>query len=116
MYSPHLYLKDKTILVPMVGSVLLMAAMWWYVVSRISPTNDAIFLHYNTIFGIDLVGEWWKIFFAPVIGVGVFLVNYFLSFAFYATNKLPSRFFSFFTLFFEALLLVGVVLIVRLNI
>ncbi|OGH68621.1 MAG: hypothetical protein A2754_01885 [Candidatus Magasanikbacteria bacterium RIFCSPHIGHO2_01_FULL_47_8] len=115
-YSPKLYLRDWWVAVPLVVSAALQVVMWWYITSKISPTNEQIFLHYNIMFGIDLVGEWWKIFFAPIAGVAVLLINYFLSFSLYGSNKFLARLLSVFTICFQALLLVGVVIIVRLNI
>lgn len=115
-YSPRLYFRDWRINVPLAGSVILQAIMWWYVAARISPTSEQIFLHYNIIFGIDLVGEWWKMFYLPASGAGILLVNYLLSYFLYGSDRLLARLISFLTVFIEILLLVGIVLIVRLNI
>ena len=115
-YSPKLYIRDQWVFVPFLVSAVLQAVMWWYITSKVPPTNEQIFLHYNVMFGIDLVGDWWKIFFGPIAGVAVLLINYFLSFTLYSSNKFLARLLSVFTPCFQALLLIGVVIIVRLNI
>ncbi len=115
-YSPKLYLRDPWVSLPLLASLALQAAMWWYIVSKIPRTGEQIFLHYNIMFGIDLVGEWWKILFAPISGAAVLIINYLLSFTLYSANRFLARLLAVFTTCFETLLLIGAVLIVRLNI
>lgn len=114
-YSPKLYLKDLWISVPIISVILIQIYIWWDLIANIHPDSGQIFLHYNIIFGVDLVGDWWKIFYLPLVGMGVLLVNYFLSFMFYGSDKFLARLLSFWVLFFHIFLTVGVVLLVRLN-
>ena len=58
-------------LIPLSFSGLLQVWDWWYVVSNIHSSSGQIFLHYTSLFGVDLVGEWWKIFYLP-IGANIF--------------------------------------------
>lgn len=77
---------------------------------------ESVFLHYNIVFGVDLVGSWWKIYYLPLAGLLVFLLNYTLSFVFYKTDKFLSRLLNFWSLLFHLFLLAVVILLVRLNV
>ena len=114
-YSPKLYLKDWWISTPILGAFFLQVFMWWSLISNIHPDSGQIFLHYNIIFGVDLVGEWWKFFLLPLSGMLIFLINYLFSFIFYASDKFLARLMSFWVLFIHVFLTVSVVLLVRMN-
>lgn len=116
MYSPKLYLRDWWIAAPLGAIAAIQGLMWWYVFSHIHPAAEQIFLHYNVIFGVDLVGDWWRIFYLPAGGAIIFLANYPLSFLFYRGDRFLARLLAVATAAGEAFLLLAVVLIVGLNI
>ena len=115
-YSPKLYLRDPWIAAPLLGVILTQIFLWWYLISSIRPGAGQIFLHYNIIFGVDLVGSWWRIYFLPLAGILVTLLNYFFSLTFYAVDKFLARLLSVWVLFFHLFLMIGTVLLVRLNV
>ena len=114
-YSLKLYLRNyrNTALVSLV--VLSQIFMWVYLAINIKPGIERVFLHYNIIFGVDLLGAWWKIFFLPASGLLVALINFSLSFFLYKKDKFLSMLLGFWTLFFHAFLIAIVMLLVRLN-
>lgn len=114
-YSPKLYFRDLWISAPLLGAILTQFFLWWYLIANIRPDAGQIFLHYNIIFGVDLVGNWWRIFYLPAAGVAVILINYFFSSLLYAREKFLSRLLSFWALFFHLFLLIGTVFLIRLN-
>ncbi len=115
-YSPKLYFRDLWASVPLLGAILIQIFMWWYLISNIRSDVGQIFLHYNIIFGVDLVGDWWKIYFIPLAGMLIVLLNYFFSLMFYSVDKFLARLLSFWVLFFHFFLMIGTILLVRLNI
>ena len=115
-YSPKLFFKDPWIFGPLIGSVLAQLFVWWYILANIRPTAEQLFLHYNVVFGVDLIGEWWKIYYLPVAGILVILINYLSGWNFYSQDKLLARILSFFSVFFHVFLLIAIVLIVDKNI
>ena len=115
-YSPKLYLRDFWISLPLLGVVLIQLFIWGYLISAIKPAMGQIFLHYNIIFGVDLVGDWWRIYYLPLAGVLVILLNYFFSWMLYSVDKFLARLLSSWALFFHLFLLIGAILLVRLNI
>ena len=90
--------------------------MWWYLIANIRPSSDQIFLHYNMVFGIDLVGNWQKIFYLPAGGLLIFLVDYLASWYFYSYDKFLSRLLSFWSVLLQFFLAFAVWLIANLNI
>lgn len=115
-YSPKLFLRDWWINIPLLISLGLQLFMWWYLLSHFHSGTEQIFLHYNIIFGVDLVGNWWQIFYLPAGGLLALLVNYFFSWYSYGTDRLLARFLSVWTALATFFLVIAVWLISGLNI
>ncbi len=96
-------------------SSAIQAVSWWYVASKIRPTEDSLFLHYNIIFSIDLIGEWWKVYTPSFVGLVLLLINLFVGWLLYGNYRVMSRVLLVFMVLIEAALLVGQVLLVNLN-
>ena len=116
LYPIRSYLRDRWILASFLASLALLLFQWWYTISRIRPTNELLFLHYNILFGVDLIGEWWKIYLIPLIASILALFNFGLSYFFYQQDRVISRFVAVLTVFYLVMVLVGVTLIIGLNI
>lgn len=39
------------------------------------PTGDVVVLHYNIYFGVDLLGEWYRLLYIPITGTAVLILN-----------------------------------------
>lgn len=115
MYSPRLYLKDAWNSAPLGISVLSQAAAWWYVFEFIRPAGEQAFLHYNSVFGVDLVGAWWKIIYAPLFGLAVILVNHGLSWYFYSHDRFLARLLSLIAAVCQLGMVLAVYLLVVIN-
>ncbi|TAN32668.1 hypothetical protein EPN28_04055 [Patescibacteria group bacterium] len=114
-YSLKLYSRDPWIFVPAVLLLAAQALIWFFLLTSIKPDSEQIFLHYNIIFGIDLVGDWWKIFYLPLAGLGALVLNYCLSFAFYGKDKFVARLLVGWAVFIHVFLLLAAILLSRLN-
>lgn len=113
--SPRLYFRDWWVSGPLVGAVLIQLFLWWSLVANIRQDTGVIFLHYNIIFGVDLVGNWWQIYHLPLVGIFVLLFNCLCSSAVYFADKFLARLLTFWVLFFHLFLAIGVGLLVKLN-
>lgn len=116
LYSLKLFLRDKWITLPLLAVILAQIFIWWLILSSFDFSSGRIFLHYNIIFGVDLVGDWWKILNMPLGGLLVLSVNYFLSLVFYRSDRFLSRLLGFWTLLIHIFLAVSVFLLVRINV
>jgi hypothetical protein len=114
-YSPRLYFRDLWISLPLVGVFFIQIYIWYDLIANIHPDMGQIFLHYNIVFGVDLVGDWWRIFLLPGAGLLVLAVNYILSYSFYGSDKFMARLLGLWVLLFHALLLAGTIFLVSMN-
>jgi len=108
-----LFIKDKLIIICIILSFLLNAVIWIILYYKIKPTAIPIPLHYNIYFGIDLIGEWYKIYFIPGFGLIIFFINLIISFIIYKTEKIISYFLIFASMFSQLILLGAVLLIIQ---
>lgn len=114
-YPPQLFLKDRYIASSLVVSAVLLAIAWWATVTRVHPNADQVYLHYSIIFGIDLLGEWWKLWLVPVGATSLLVFNLVVSYAAYGRDKAVGRLISVLTICLEVFLLTGLLLIIGLN-
>lgn len=114
-YLLKIFFKDPWVLLPLIISALSEGYMWYYILSNLGGRNDNLFLHYNIIFGVDLVGSWWKILFLPLGGLAVIVVNYLLSLWLYNIDKIVARMLTMFCGVFLLFLSLAVYLIVDIN-
>ncbi|MDD2757774.1 MAG: hypothetical protein PHD72_00150 [Patescibacteria group bacterium] len=114
-YLLKVFFKDLWMMVPLAVAALAEVFMWAYVFISIRPSGEQFFLHYNIIFGVDLVGEWWKILYLPLGGLLIILVNFTLAVLLYNTDRVLARLLAAFAGVFELFLVWAVYLIVNIN-
>lgn len=113
---PKVYWTDRWVWIPAVFLLLFQLFMWVYAALYVRPTADMIFLHYNVVFGVDLIGDWWKILAVPFGGFLIFLLNFALSWYCYKEDKILARFLTFVAATLNLFLAVAFYLVVGLNI
>lgn len=82
---------------------------------KIPRSIEAVFLHYNIYFGIDLTGSWYQLLWLPGSGVAILLVNGLIAFSGKSLTTPIKLFIACFTIGLEAMLLVASLLLVLLN-
>lgn len=115
MYSPKLFLCDHWVFGPLIVAIVVQAAIWRQLILYIHPTTERIFLHYNIIFGIDLVGEWWHAYFIPGVGWLILMVNLIIAWLVYGRDKLLARVLILFLVILQVGLLLAAYSLVGLN-
>ena len=81
-------LSDWQLLNPILTALILNAVIWGISVWRLTSGGSWLVLHYNVYFGIDWIGQGFKNFYYPILGLIIFILNYFLS---SITNNKESR-------------------------
>ena len=114
-YLLKVFFKDPWVLIPLVVTAVSQLFMWPYFFYELGSGRDILFLHYNIIFGVDLVGEWWRMLFLPLGGLVIFLVNYSLALLFYNTDKTAARILAVFAAVFALFVAWAVYLTVDIN-
>ncbi|MGE5392652.1 MAG: hypothetical protein ACM3NH_02815 [Candidatus Saccharibacteria bacterium] len=61
---------------------------------KIRPGEVSLLLHYNVVYGPDLVDKGYYVYFIPAIALGALAVNSGLAVFFYSREKLAARFLS----------------------
>jgi len=116
LYYLKLYLRDWWITTLIFLAVALQTAIWVYLIVNVGPSLDRVFLHYNIVFGVDLVGPWWNLYYLPLIGFIMLTINTAFSYFIYKTDKFLSRLLNFWSVFIHIFLLIAVLLLIRLNV
>ncbi|MCH7492530.1 hypothetical protein IID19_02955 [Patescibacteria group bacterium] len=109
-------LSDRSSQILLVVGLLFNISAWIYLLINIKPQADLIFLHYNIYFGVDLIGDWYRIYQIPLIGIIIYFVNLYLSYILYKKGKVISRFLIGVTVFIQVIVLISSYLITQQNI
>jgi len=115
LYLIKVFIKDPWIITPLITGLATQLFVWPYIFFQLGQRSDYLFLHYNIIFGIDLVGPWWKILYLPLGGLAIIILNFILSLYIYNHDKLISRMLLFFAALFSLFLVWAVYLTVDIN-
>lgn len=116
IFSPKLFIRDRWVYVPLALVFFVQGFCWWYTVVHVRPTNEQIFLHYTIVFGVDLVGEWWKMYIIPFSGLLTLIVNSLVAFFMYGSEKVMARMLLAYTVLVQIFILIGLLKIIGLTI
>lgn len=118
--EPKLSLKnffaDRVNSIFLLTGIVFNIALWLYLSWKIKPTDELISLHYNIYFGIDLIGEWYRIYILSLSGLIIYFINLILSFILYKRGRIISYVILAITLFLQVTLLIAAIFIVRQNV
>ena len=115
MIHPRIYLKDRWITIPAGLGLIIQIIMWEEIIRRLSASGFSVFIHYTSLFGFDLVGEWWGLLFLPGSGLALLFLTYGAAFFMHGSERLPARLLSLFALASQIGLLIAAWLIIGLN-
>lgn len=116
MYSVKLYFRNLANVVCLLSALLLNIFSWLWLALQIRPQAEPIFLHYNILFGVDYMGEWWRVFYLPGAGLLLLLVNTFISWRLSGRDKFIAELINAATLFCQVFILIAALLLVFLNV
>ncbi len=115
-YPIKLYIKHLPNLVVLILAFLTNIASWVWLLLQIKPQEGLIFLHYNILFGVDLVGVWWKVLYLPIGGLLILLINTTLGWWLFGKDKFFTYLLNVVSLFCQVFVLIAVSLLVFLNV
>jgi hypothetical protein len=110
-----IFFKNKIIKWNLIFSFFVNLAIWFFLYWRVTPQVEPIFLKYNIYFGPTLIGQWWQIFFLPILGLAIILINTILSAIVLKKQRISSYFFVFASSFSQILLAILAFYIVLIN-
>ncbi len=88
LYPVKLFFTQKIVLITLIFAVLINTGIWAYILVVFPPRSETVFLHYNILFGVDLVGPWWRLLLIPIFGLGIIITNVLLSWFTYKYDQL----------------------------
>lgn len=115
-YPLKLFLKHLPVRVMFIATMVLNLASWIWLLWNIRPTQTPIFLHYNVLFGVDLTGSWFSVFFVPFAGLGIASLNVFLGWMLFQRDKFVPQVLMAIALLCNAFILIQSALLVFLNV
>lgn len=100
------FLKQRWILLTLILNLIFNFLIWAWVIWRVKPTTELIPLSFNLYFGIDFLGNWQYIFYGPILGLLIIVINYFFANLSFRNNKFFSFWLIFTALFIQFFLLI----------
>lgn len=89
-------------------ALILNLSMWIIIYRRVEPSSDFVPLHYNIYFGINYVGEWYRVFVIPFLGIFIGCVNIIIARLLHRKNKVASYILATSIMLVQAILLYSV--------
>ncbi len=117
LYPIKLYVQHLPHAFMIMASLLINAGMWVQLLWQLHGSGaEQIFLHYNMLFGVDAIGDWWKVLYLPMAGLFVLLLNIAIGWVLYQKDKFSGYVLSAATLLFQIFLFIASTLLVFLNV
>lgn len=113
--SKKSFLQDRLNIAGLLISGCINLINWIIISAKIKPSNAAILLHYNVIYGADLVAKSWYAYFVPALALALLLLNAVLASFFYKKEKLASNFLSIFSVAVQLIFLTASFVLVVAN-
>lgn len=109
------YWKNRTVSRVNTLSFTLNLIIWIYLLLERIPGGMPMILHYNLFVGVDVVGEYDRLFLLPAVGLLLFATNTILGHYFYRIERLATYLLALNTLIIQVFLLLASYLIIRVN-
>jgi hypothetical protein len=109
------YWHNKVISKVLLLDIILNISNWLYLFSKRTEGGFPIILHYNLFFGVDLVGDYNRLFLIPLIGLVIFILNSLFGNFFYKIERLASYLLTLNVLIIQIFLLLSSFLIIKVN-
>src|SRR3989344_6114574 len=90
--SLQAYWSNRLIKFNLLFSLLVNILVWLILVRLIRNFSESIIFHYNIYFGVDLLGNWYEIFWLPASGLFIIFLNFILASLFSEKEKIISYF------------------------
>lgn len=90
--------------------------VWLWLWFHIPRELDELFLHYNILFGVDLIGPAWHIYLAPLSGFIILVVNLLAGWVLFKKESFAAYVLNFTACFIQIFLVIVSYLLVLLNV
>ena len=115
--------KNRTIIISTILGFIINLFIWgliyykFYPLVRSLPIEQSFIpLHYNIYLGVDLFGNWQKIFMLPGLGLLIFTINTILALSLYNKKQIISYFLTIISSLTQIFLLISTILTILIKI
>ncbi len=115
-YPLKLYIRKLPIIVFGLIAIVLNIFSWLWISFQIPYTDESLFLHYNILFGVDAIGEGWRIFFVPLVGLIILIINIVIGWLVYRKDHFISQLLVASAAFCQVFVVIATILLVFLNV
>ncbi|MBP9732481.1 MAG: hypothetical protein KBD29_03430 [Candidatus Magasanikbacteria bacterium] len=77
LYPLKLYFRKIPVVVLMSVGALLNVFSWVWLLLQVPRTAEQVFLHYTILFGVDQIGEPGQVYYVPLMGLALLILNFF---------------------------------------
>jgi hypothetical protein len=110
------FFKSQIVVWLLVVSLIANLVDWLSLVIFVKPVDFPIILHYNVYFGVDMLGDWRRVYLLPLLGLILFVINLFLSLYFYKQKeRIASHILLMATLMLQLSLIVASISVIIIN-
>ena len=109
------YVKNKVIGLSFLIGFLLNILLCGYLYFQIKPQEEPFLLHYNIFLGIDLIGSWWQIYYIPILGLIILLINFIIGWLIFIKAKILCYFLVITALISQIFLIISTIFIILIN-
>ena len=114
--SVKIYFRNRYNLLILILALLGNLFCWLWLGLKINAKLDIVFLHYNILFGVDYIDSWGKVFYLPLLGLALIVINTFLAWWLWSKDKLISIILHSITILCQLFLIIAAILLVYLNV
>lgn len=83
----RIFFSKKPVFWSIIITLSLNCYIWYLINHYVDFSKTSHVLHYNVYFGIDLLGSPLNLFFIPIIGLAIFLLDLIFAFSIYDSKK-----------------------------
>lgn len=114
--SKKTYFSDLQSRTALVVSLFINIIHWAILLINVSPSSEKILLHFNVVYGADLVGESYFAYIIPAVALIFFAFNLLLGRRLYNRNqKLASYFLNYFSVSVQMIFLAATIILININ-
>lgn len=84
LYPLKLFLKKKSVLIPLIAALALNLAAWLWIFFGAREIGEQAVLHYTILFGVNEIGSYSGLYAPPAIGLGMLAANLVVAWVTYA--------------------------------
>ena len=88
---------------------------WLVLYSKIKPSSIPILLHYSVVYGPDLVGKSFYIYFIPLLALITLVLNLLVATSFYKKEKLSAYFLAISSIAIQIIFFVASIVLIAIN-